>query len=298
MRVTGTFLILTALFFANITAAQTQPASGSRNDTIPAPSVDPELLNIMNAKTPRRYVIQDIKVTGAKYFDPAIVISVSGLAVGDEVTLPGGDLFSKAINRLWTQNMFTNINVYITKIEGRDIWIEIVATERPMLSNIRFKGIRKTEADELKDKIGVYKNRVATDNMRLTAIENIRKFYIEKGFMKVDVQINEFPDPKNAGKTIFEFDVKKGEKIRIENIHFFGQQYVSERDLKGKLKGTKEMSKFTLNPPPVSSPYGEVKSQTFKEFLKEKGYLYPSKIKDYLEPWFRFKLFAKRKRES
>ncbi|MFN5937596.1 MAG: hypothetical protein ACK43L_06070, partial [Sphingobacteriales bacterium] len=81
MRVTGTFLILTALFFANITAAQTQPASGSRNDTIPAPSVDPELLNIMNAKTPRRYVIQDIKVTGAKYFDPAIVISVSGLAV-------------------------------------------------------------------------------------------------------------------------------------------------------------------------------------------------------------------------
>lgn len=295
MRVTGTFLILTALFFANITAAQIQPASGSINDTIPAPSVDPELLNIMNAKTPRRYVIQDIKVTGAKYFDPAIVISVSGLAVGDEVTLPGGDLFSKAINRLWTQNMFTNINVYITKIEGRDIWIEIVATERPMLSNIRFKGIRKTEADELKDKIGVYKNRVATDNMRLTAIENIRKFYIEKGFMKVDVQINEFPDPKNAGKTIFEFDVKKGEKIRIENIHFFGQQYVSERDLKGKLKGTKEMSKFTLNPPPVSSPYGEVKSQTFKEFLKEKGYLYPSKIKDYLEPWFRFKLFANAK---
>jgi hypothetical protein len=89
------------------------------SDSVPGASVDPELYNILNGKVPKKYVIQEIKVTGAKLFDPAIVISVSGLAVGDEVTLPGGDLFSKAINRLWTQNMFTNINIYITKLEGR-----------------------------------------------------------------------------------------------------------------------------------------------------------------------------------
>jgi outer membrane protein insertion porin family len=303
-------LFIYAIFIASTAAAQTDsipaPPDSSRvplSDTLPpvvvqdtTPAyVDPELMNILNAKTPRKYIIQDIKVTGARLFDPAIVISVSGLAVGDEVTLPGGDAFAKAINRLWTQNMFTNINVYITKLEGRNIWVEIVAQERPMLSDFKFKGVKKNEADELRDKVGVYQNRVVTDNMRLNAIENIRKYFIEKGYMTVTVVINELSDPKNAGKTIFEFDVNKGRKVKIDNIHFFGQETVTEQQLKSKLKGTKEMSKFTLYPPPVKSPYGEIKTQSFKEFWKDKGYLSPSKIRDYVEPWFRFKMFANAK---
>jgi outer membrane protein insertion porin family len=223
------------------------------------------------------------------------VISVSGLAVGDEVTLPGGDIFAKAINRLWTQNMFTNINLFITKLEGRNIWVEIVATERPMLSDFTFKGVKKNEADELKDKVGVFQNRVVTDNMRLSAIENIKKYYIEKGFMSVDVTINELPDPKNSGKMIFEFDVNKGKKVKIDNIHIFGTETISEQKLKSQLKGTKEMSKVTLFPPPLNSPYGEIKRQSFKEYWNDWGVLSPSKTRDYLEPWFRFKMFANAK---
>jgi outer membrane protein insertion porin family len=300
MRVIGTLLIFTGLLFTKNAAAQIDgiPVKQDRpslaQDTLPT-SVDPELLNILSSKSPKKYIIQDIKVTGAKLFDPAIVISVSGMAVGDEVTLPGGDLFSKAITRLWAQNMFTNINVFITKLEGRNIWVEIVASERPMLSDFRFKGIKKSEADELKDKVGVFQNRVVTDNMRLNAIENINKYYIEKGFLKVDVKINEIPDPKSTGKVIFEFDVSKGKKVKVDNIHFFGQETISEQKLKGQLKGTKEMSKVTLFPEKVESPYGEVKTQSWSEFKKEKGYLYPSKIRDYIEPWFRFKMFANAK---
>lgn len=302
MRVFGTLLLLTAFFYANTAFAQAEPSVPAKSDTfpptkdtVPVTSVDPELLNIMSAKVPKKYVIQEIKVTGAKLFDPAIVISVSGLAVGDEVTLPGGDLFSKAINRLWTQNMFTNINVFITKVEGRNIWIEIVAQERPMLSDFKFKGVKKNEGDELRDKVGVFQNRVVTDNMRLSAIDNIRKYYIEKGFMNVGVQIEETPDPKNTNKTFFTFVVDKGKKVKIDNIHFFGNEAVSEQALKRQLKGTKEMSKVTLYPPPVNSPYGEVKTQSFQQFMKDKGYLHPSMIRDYLEPWFRFKMFANAK---
>ena len=301
MRVIGTLLILTALFLSKSTAAQIdsipakQDSTTILQDTIPQASVDPELLNILNAKTPKKYIIQEIKVTGARMFDPAIVISVSGLAIGDEVTLPGGDAFSKAINRLWTQNMFTNINVFITKLEGRNIWVEIVATERPMLSDFTFKGVKKGEADELKEKVGVFQNRVVTDNMRLNSIENIRKYFIEKGYMNVAVNINEKPDPKSTGKIVFEFDITKGKKVKVDNIHFFGQETVSEQKLKSQLKGTKEMSKVTLFPPKIESPYGEIERISFEEFWKDKGYLKPSAIRDYIEPWFRFRMFANAK---
>ena len=286
-RISTLFFILGILFTSNSVHAQ--------NDTLPEASADPALLAIYDAKYPRKYTIADIKVTGNVVFDPAIVISVSGLSVGDEVTIPGGDQFSKAISKLWTQNMFTNINIYITKLEGENIWVEIDAVERPMLSDFKFKNVRKSEADELKDKVGLFKTRVVTDNMKLSAKENIIKYYIEKGFQGASVEIEETPDPANADKVILNFNISKGNKVRISEIHFFGNSAARELQLKKKLKGVKEGSRLTLFPDSVISPYGEIQGITTEEFIKEKDYLKPSKIKDYIDPWFRFKLFSSAK---
>ncbi len=267
----------------------------AQNDTLPGASVDPALMGLYNAKYPKKYIIADIQVKGNKAFDPAIVISVSGLSVVDEVTIPGGDNFSKAINKLWSQNMFTNINIYITKLEGDNIWIEIDALERPMLSDFKFKGVRKTESDELKDKVGLFKSRVVTDNMRLTAKENIIKYYTEKGFKGATVNIEEIPDPAAAGKVILNFNIVKGDKVRIADIHFFGNVAAKQLQLKRKMKGTKEETRITLYKDTIISPYGIVPHLSPKEFVEEVDYLKPSKIRDYLDPWFRFKMFSSAK---
>jgi outer membrane protein insertion porin family len=275
------------LFLCSVALILTDARAYAQTDTIPAnASADPALLAIFDAKTPRKYIIADIKVTGNKIFDPAIVISVSGMAVGDEVTIPGGDQFAKAINKLWSQNMFTNINIYITKLEDRNIWIEIDAVERPMLSDFKFKGIKKSEADELVDKVGLFKSRVVTDNMRMTAVENIEKFYVEKGFPRVQTVIQEVADPNTPGKVILNFIITKGKKVRIDQIHFFGNT-VPEQRLKKKMKGTKEMPKITLFPDSLYTPYGDVKRPTWSEFVKDRAYLKPTRALQYLEPWFR-----------
>ena len=287
MRIRTLLYFIGFLVFTDSVSAQT--------DTLPKASVDPALLAIYSAKFPRKYTIADIQVKGNKAFDAAIVISVSGLAVGDEVTLPGGDNFAKAINKLWTQNMFTNINIYITKLEDNNIWVEIDAVERPMLSDFKFKGVRKTESDELKDKVGLVKTRVVTDNMKLSAKDNIIKYFTEKGFKGAKVDIQEVPDPQNPDKVILNFNVAKGVKVRITDIHFFGNTAATGAQLKRKLKGTKESTRITLFPDSVSSPYGTLKPITFKEFIKDKGFLKPSKIREFIDPWFRFKLFSSAK---
>ena len=41
--------------------------------------------------------------------------------IGDEVVLPGGDLFSKAITKLWAQNYFSDVEIYITKLEDKNM---------------------------------------------------------------------------------------------------------------------------------------------------------------------------------
>lgn len=286
-RICSLFAIVGLVFFSG--------SAYSQNDTVPKASVDPALMAIYSAKYPRKYTIADIKVIGNKMFDPAIVVSVSGMAVGDQVTIPGGDQFSKAISRLWTQNMFTNINVYISKLVEDSIWVEIDAVERPMLSDFKFKGVKKTEADELKDKVGLVKTRVVTDNMRLTAKENIAKFFIDKGYQGANVEIEETPDPNSPERVVLTFNVRKGNKVRISDVYFFGNQAANTGQLKKQLKGTKEMSKMTLFPDSATSPYGVIPSVSFKEFAKNKNYLKPTRIKDFIDPWFRFKLFASSK---
>ena len=285
--------IFTLCFFALL--AVYSSSVSAQTDTIPVTSVDPILMGIYEAKYPKKYIISDIKVTGNKAFDAAIVISVSGLAIGDEITIPGGDQFAKAISKLWTQNMFTNINIWITKVEDRNISIEIEAVERPMLSDFKFLGVRKTEADELKDKVGLFKTRVVTDNMRLSAQENIVKYFIDKGYQGATVNISEQQDPASPSKVILYFNITKGNKVRISDIYFFGNTSAQTLALKKKMKGSKELSRLTLFPDSSYSPYGDVEKLSFKEFISQKAYLHPSRIKDFIDPWFRFKLLSSAK---
>ncbi len=76
------------------------------------------ILKIFSIKKPHKYKVANVTVTGNQYFDAALLISIANINVGDEITIPGGDNFAKAINNLWKQNYFSNVEIYITKLEG------------------------------------------------------------------------------------------------------------------------------------------------------------------------------------
>ena len=109
----GFFFIAPLIFSSQFVSAQ--------NDTIPV-SVNPELQAIFNSKTPKEYIIAGIHVTGTKAFDPNLIISISGLAVGDKVQIPGTDVFGKAISKLWRQNLISDIEISFTRLEGKDLY--------------------------------------------------------------------------------------------------------------------------------------------------------------------------------
>ncbi|QNA44893.1 BamA/OMP85 family outer membrane protein [Lacibacter sediminis] len=268
------------------------PAMAQQTDTTKPVSVDPELEAIMNSKVPREYIIAGITVSGSKTFDSALLVSVSGISVGDKVYLPGGDLFSKAIAAIWRQQYFDDATIYITKVDGKDIYIEINVTERARLGNFFFRGIKKGEEDELKEKVGLTPNKVITENLRRTSIEKIEKFYSDKGFRQIDVKISETKNAVNPNFIDLTFNVNKGKKVKIDEIFISGNEVVSDLKIKKQLKGTKERMRFTLYPEKNASAYGGKDSVTFKEFMKDRGFLSLSKVRDFLDPWFRIKFSA------
>jgi len=224
---------LTGVFLTAFCLLMFSAADAQVTDTTHPVSVDPELIALANSKTPKEYIIAGIKITGSKYLDESLLISVSGLTVGDKVTIPGGDNFSKAITKLWNQNLFSNIAIYFTRVNGNDIYIEINVTERPRLVNFFFKGSTKSESDDLKTKTGLVKGRVITENMKQTAEENIQKYYADKGYQSVTVTITEAKDASAPNSESLTFNIQKGVKVKINEISFFGEQAVTEDSLKG-----------------------------------------------------------------
>lgn len=262
----------------------------AQEDTSRPTSVDPDLLLVTQSKTPKEYNLAGIVFTGTKAYDQALLQSISGLNVGDKIVYPGGDNFSHAIQNLWKQRLFANIQIYFTKVVGRDLYIEIHVVERPRIGTFSFRGVKKGQEDDLKTKSGLVKGRVYTEDTRLTAIENIQKYFTEKGFQSATVRIDERLDPNVSNSVNLVLYITRGNKVRINQVNIFGNESVTDSKLKKQLKGTKEAMRMTLYPPNDSSVYGVNKRLTLSEYVKTWGFLSPTKTLELIDPYFRFKL--------
>ena len=268
-------------------------AQDKNTDTV-ITSIQVDLINLFNQKIPKKYKVAGIAVTGNQFFDETLLISIANISVGDEIIIPGGDNFSKAINKLWAQNYFSDIQIYVTKLQENNIWLEINVTERPRLSSYEFKGINKSDKEDLMGKCGLVPNRIVTENMKRTAKDAIEKYYADKAFKNVTVNIIEKKDTSFGDAIVLLFDVVRGQKVKVNNIDFFGNT-LDPLKLKKQMKDTKEMTRLTLHKPDDVSAFGTKKTYTFNDYMSEKGYLTFSKTRKILDPYVRIKLFSSAK---
>jgi outer membrane protein insertion porin family len=262
----------------------------AQEDTSKPTSLDPKLLEWKNARIPREYTIANVTITGIKHLDTSIVYSIANLQPGDKFMHPGADIFGKSIANLWRQKLFSNVQIYVTRVEDEKVWIEINVQERPRLGNFKFVGATKTQQDELITKLSLAKQTIITENTRREIVEKTTKYFTEKAYRNVQVRLEETPDTAFVNSNLITIIIDKGEKVKIDNVRFFGNDNIDDFRLKKQMKGTKEMGKATLHPRNAPSPYGESKPFSFSEYLKEWGFLSLSRTKMLMDPYFRFKM--------
>ncbi|MDA0201460.1 MAG: outer membrane protein assembly factor BamA, partial [Bacteroidetes bacterium] len=90
----------------------------------------------------KSYTIDTITVSGIKTFSDQTVISYSQLRKGQKINIPGDDV-SAVINKLWGLQLFSDINFYITNIDGDLVSLEIQIEELPILGEVKIKGLKK-----------------------------------------------------------------------------------------------------------------------------------------------------------
>ena len=188
---------------------------------------------------PKDYFIGGITVSGIKYLDNNVLIMISGLAVGDKISIPGDEI-AKAIKKLWKQGLFESVEISYTKIQDDKIFLDIHLKEQPKLQKFSFRNIKKSEADDLREELGIVKGNAVNENILKRSENIINQYFIDKGFYFVETEIRQVRDSVNLNQITLVFDIKKGYKVKIQEIKITGASDETPENLKMKFKETKE----------------------------------------------------------
>lgn len=228
---------------------------------------------------PKKYCIKDITVSGIKFLDPIVIVSVSGLAVGDTVSVPSDDI-TKPIRKLWDQGLFSDVKISATKVEGENIYLDIMLQERPRISSIVFEGVRKGEKDDLKELLKLRAGGQITESILENSVRIIKKHYYEKGYLNTQVDVIQKNDTILANGVKLTFDIKKNNKVKIKEIVFEGNNVYKDSRLRRTLKKThrRDINIFKASKY-IESDYNEDK-QNLISFYNEHGYRDATILKD------------------
>ncbi len=188
--------------------------------------------------TPKEYKIAGITVSGVKFLDAGALISLSGLRVGEKITVPGEQITS-AIRKLWKQGILADIQIDASKIEGENIYLNLELKERPKLTKIAFSGIRKGEHETVRNKVDLIVGRIVTETLLKNTRLAISKYYQEKGFLNTKVDIGQIEDTILSNSVLLKVAIDKGQKVKIKNIAIDGNETFTDKKIRRKLKKTK-----------------------------------------------------------
>ncbi|MBR6068806.1 MAG: outer membrane protein assembly factor BamA [Bacteroidales bacterium] len=222
--------------------------------------------------SPKEYEIGGVTISGVQYLDQNVLLYLTGLEIGKTISVPGQDI-ADAIKKLWEQGLFSDVKVSVTNTIGNKIFLDIYLEERPRLSKFSFKGVKKGEADDIREQIKLTKGSQVTENMKLTSERYIKDFFIDKGYFNTEVNIIEEQDSSLANSVSLVFDIKKNQRIKINDIIFEGNNSIKDAKLRRKMKETKRKTWYNIFKASKFIPknYAEDKKKIIEKY-NEEGY--------------------------
>lgn len=211
------------------------------NDSINSndPNYDTEAQRLSFSAQPRKYTIADIIVTGVDNIDQTILLNLSGLRVGQDITIPSDEV-TQTLKRYWNHGLFSDVKIYQRKVEGNNIYLEIALKERPRLSTVNFKGIKRGEVKEVEPKVAIMQGAQVTPFLIKRAEKYIKSYFDGKGYSNTQVNVVQRNDPSKPNHVILDINIDKKEKVKVRRLNFVGNKSLSYRKLNRAMKKTNE----------------------------------------------------------
>jgi outer membrane protein insertion porin family len=198
-----------------------------------------EKQEVYNYADESEYIIGGVTVSGIRYLDLNALIGISGLRVGQEITIPG-DAVTNAVKKLWQQGLFSDVRITIQSKRADTVFLDIALQERPRLSSVKLNGIRNGEATDLLEKINLPVGSQVTSYILNNTEKIIKDHYVDKGFLNTTIDFVQKDDPDQPNNVILNINIDKNEKVKIGELKFIGNEYFTDSKLRHQMKGTKQ----------------------------------------------------------
>ena len=238
---------------------------------------------------PKKYIVGGVKLEGNEHFSPEQILQLTGLQKGMEVTVPSEEM-TNIVKRLWGQRFFDDVSVVIDSLAPtRDTaFFKIAIIERPRVSRWTFSGVKSGEEKELLERLNFRRGGEFSDYVAKTSTDIIKRYYKEKGFYNVKVDVNTKRDSVIKSAIRVQFAVDKGQKVKIKKITFNGVENVKESKLVRSMKKTRDarLQNFFSSKKFQEKEYENDKRALLTAF-NEAGYRDARIVKDtmyYIEP--------------
>ena len=179
---------------------------------------------------PKEFVLSNVNIVGTKFVNKSNILDITSLKINQKIKIPGSEI-SSAINKLWQQNLFSEIEIEYDEINKDSISLNIVLKEYPRLSKFKFIGnISKSNISTLKDDLKLARGKILTQNLIKNSINKIKKFYTDKGFLKIDVKHEIVEDTLTLNSSILIFEINKNKKVKIKDIVIKGRKQIVNKN--------------------------------------------------------------------
>lgn len=190
--------------------------------------------DISYAGTPRTCTIAGINVSGVPGYEDYMITGISGLSVGQEISVPGQEI-TDAAKRYWKHGLFSKVQIAADSIVGNKIYLHFYLAVRPRVSDINYVGVKKSEREDLESKLGLLKGIQITPNMLDKARILAKGYFDDKGFNNAEINIQQRDDVANKNHVILDVIIDKKEKMKIREIIIDGNEQLDDKKIKGGL---------------------------------------------------------------
>lgn len=232
-----------------------------------------------------RYILAGLHVDDVATYDHDWLVGLSGLSVGQMYEIPGPEM-AAAVRRYWKQGLFSDVALELDSVVGSNAYVHIRLAAQPRISSLRIAGVKKTERDEITQRIGMHDGTYFTQDVvdRTTGI--IKKYYEDKGFKNARIDITHQPDVMNDGKVIVTVNIDKKNKVKVHRIYISGVSEKEASRLRRAMKKTKQstLSNF-FNSKKFRPEEYEKDKQLLVDRLNSWGYRDGRVVKDSVVPY-------------
>ncbi len=229
-------------------------------------------------QTQNNVILADIKIEGNTLTNSDVIIFTSGLKAGSVIN--AGD-FSRAVKQLWQSNLFNNVQIYGSESNQDSILVTIEVEEAPVLESIEITGNKKISRSKIEEALGLRAGQRISDQLLETGRLKTLALYEEEGYLlaEVDLKLNyvdsdtaKYKLKKGASLRKLILSINEGRRVKVDKIHFIGNENFADWKLRRTLKETKQQRWYLF----WRSPFDEEKfaddKNKLREFYQKHGY--------------------------